>query len=141
MKYQILYNPFAGTKLNEEKLSFLAELYKNNVSFHNITKINYRDFFASLDKDDVVVLCGGDGTINRFVNDTEGIDVDNEILYYGKGTGNDFLRDIEKCDEDAPVSLKKYISNLPVVTVNGKSYRFLNNVGFGIDGYCCEVGD
>ena len=25
--------------------------------------------------------------------------------------------------------------------VKGKTYRFLNNVGYGIDGYCCEVGD
>jgi diacylglycerol kinase family enzyme len=28
-----------------------------------------------------------------------------------------------------------------VVEVKGKKYKFLNNVGFGIDGYCCEVGD
>lgn len=27
------------------------------------------------------------------------------------------------------------------VTVNGKTYRFLNGIGYGIDGYCCEVGD
>ena len=26
-------------------------------------------------------------------------------------------------------------------TLKGKKYKFLNNVGFGIDGYCCEVGD
>ena len=25
--------------------------------------------------------------------------------------------------------------------VKGKTYRFLNNVGYGIDGYCCEAGD
>lgn len=30
---------------------------------------------------------------------------------------------------------------MPVVTVNGKKYRFLNGVGYGIDGYCCEIGD
>ena len=33
------------------------------------------------------------------------------------------------------------VKELPVAEVNGKKYRFLNNVGFGIDGYCCEVGD
>lgn len=27
------------------------------------------------------------------------------------------------------------------VTVNGKTYRFLNGIGYGIDGYCYEVGD
>ena len=25
--------------------------------------------------------------------------------------------------------------------VKGQQYRFLNGVGYGIDGYCCEVGD
>lgn len=28
-----------------------------------------------------------------------------------------------------------------MVTVKGKTYRFINNVGFGIDGYCTQVGD
>ena len=27
------------------------------------------------------------------------------------------------------------------VTVKGKSYKFINGIGYGIDGYCCEVGD
>ena len=30
---------------------------------------------------------------------------------------------------------------LPTVIVNEKEYKFINGVGFGIDGYCCEVGD
>lgn len=33
------------------------------------------------------------------------------------------------------------MENLPLVTVNGKTYRFLNGIGYGIDGYCCQVGD
>ena len=42
---------------------------------------------------------------------------------------------------DKPVKINKYIKGLPTVTVNGKDYRFINGIGFGIDGYCCEVGD
>ena len=30
---------------------------------------------------------------------------------------------------------------IPEVTVEGKTYRFINGIGFGIDGYCCEEGD
>ena len=30
---------------------------------------------------------------------------------------------------------------MPTVEVKGKRYRFLNGVGYGIDGYCCKVGD
>ena len=40
-----------------------------------------------------------------------------------------------------PFSLKEYIKDLPTVEVKGKKYRFINGVGYGIDGYCCEVGD
>jgi diacylglycerol kinase family enzyme len=94
-----------------------------------------------LTENDVFVLCGGDGTLNRFVNDTEGLDIPCDILYVASGTGNAFLNDIEKSKEDCPLSVKKYLSGLPTVTVKGNTYRFINNVGFGIDGYCCEVGD
>ena len=27
------------------------------------------------------------------------------------------------------------------VEYNGKTYKFLDNVGYGIDGYCCEEAD
>ena len=35
----------------------------------------------------------------------------------------------------------KYLKELPSVTVNGKESLFINGVGYGIDGYCCEIGD
>lgn len=94
-----------------------------------------------MDEDDVIILCGGDGTLNRFINDTDGIAIKNDILYYAIGTGNDFLKDIGMRASTHPFSVKPYMQSLPVVEVKGKQYRFLNNVGFGIDGYCCEVGD
>ena len=37
--------------------------------------------------------------------------------------------------------MTQYLRDLPTVTVNGKHWRFLNGIGYGIDGYCCEVGD
>ena len=40
-----------------------------------------------------------------------------------------------------PVEISSYIKKLPICEINGKRYRFINGVGFGIDGYCCEMGD
>lgn len=40
-----------------------------------------------------------------------------------------------------PFSVEAYLKDLPTVELKGKRYRFLNAVGFGIDGYCCQVGD
>ncbi len=141
MKYYVLFNPLAANGSSVEKAKALAGKLDAESELFDITGIkSYADFFAGLENDDVVVLCGGDGTINRFVNDNEGVDIKNDVLYYPLGTGNDFLKDIEK-DGSAPFSIKEYIKDLPTVEVKGNVYRFINNVGFGIDGYCCEVGD
>ena len=140
MKYYVLFNPHAGNGLGEEKaraLTMDAEL-----CFCDMTKLDsYEAFFAGIEPEDGVILAGGDGTLNRFLNDTEGLSIPNDILYYAIGSGNDFLKDLNKEVGCAPFSIKEYLKNLPTVTVKGKTYWFLNNVGFGIDGYCCEVGD
>lgn len=142
MKYYVLYNPLAGDGKAEEKIAFLSGIYDAEIINKDVTKIkDYKEFFSSVNKDDAVILCGGDGTINRFINSTTDLDVPCDVLYYAVGSGNDFLRDLDKKDAKEPFSIKEYIKDLPVVTVNGKEFRFLNNVGFGIDGYCCEVGD
>lgn len=90
---------------------------------------------------DVLVICGGDGTLNRFINDVPYLP-ENDILYYPTGGRNDFWRDFAgKVTEGEPYKINEYLANLPSVEVNGVKRYFLNNVGYGIDGYCCEVGD
>ena len=141
MKY-VLYNPLAGQGNAKEQSASLAERYGNDIIVKDITTVaDYADLLAPLSEQDSVVVCGGDGTLNRFINAIEGIDVKCDVLYYAAGSGNDFLRDIEADCNDGPVLINKYIKDLPVAEVKGKKYRFLNNLGFGIDGYCCEVGD
>jgi len=142
MKTYILYNPIAGHGNMKQTAQSLAANYENEAICLDLCALeSYADFFAKLSSDDQIILCGGDGTLNRFVNDTEGLEIPCDILYCAKGTGNDFLHDLERSPEDAPFSVKEYLTDLPMVEVKGKTYRFLNNVGFGIDGYCCEVGD
>ena len=102
---------------------------------------NYRAFLRDMHKEDILVIVGGDGTLNRFVNDTDGIEISQEILYLPAGTGNDFAKDLGKDGYGNPFEISRYLKNLPSVEVNGKRYRFVNGVGFGIDGYCCQVGD
>ena len=142
MSCYVLFNPHAGSGINIDGVKHLSELYNCEVVYKDITEIaDYKEFFSGLEADDLVVLCGGDGTLNRFVNDTADIDIPCELLYCALGSGNDFMRDIGKKPSDAPFSLKEYITDLPMAEVKGKTYRFINNVGFGIDGYCCQVGD
>lgn len=136
-----LFNPLAGNQTCEEQSGKLREIYTDaELIFRSMAEVSYPEFFSALDAEDKVIICGGDGTLNRFVNDTRSIEIKNEILYFAAGSGNDFLRDVEK-EKGKPFRINEYIKDLPSVTVNGKESLFLNAIGFGIDGYCCEVGD
>ena len=137
----VLFNTLAGNKNLEQETEALHDFLDGEIVKKDIQTIDYKTFLTPLTKEDTIVLCGGDGTLNHFANDTDGIDIACEVLYYPSGSGNDFAHDIGIEPHGKPVSVKQYLQNLPTVEVKGKTYRFLNNVGFGIDGYCCEVGD
>ncbi len=140
--YVILWNPNAGNGKAMAKMQRLIEQLANeHLSFYNMQELDsYESLFASLKPDDLLLICGGDGTLNRFINDTASLTISNPIYYYAAGSGNDFLRDIPHTS-DEPVEITAYLEGLPTVEVEGKTYRFLNGVGYGIDGYCCEEGD
>jgi len=138
----VLYNTKAGSRTNADDLKMLEVVMDEDLEFVDISSItDYKSFFSGLDTSDFLILAGGDGTLNRFVNDTEGISFENEILCFPCGTGNDFAHDLGYSKDANPFPIRKYLKDLPQVKVNGKSCRFINGVGYGIDGYCCEVGD
>lgn len=143
MKTYVLYNPLAGNGRGRKEAEKLRLILKDtDLIYIDMTKISsYPDLFASFSADDQLVLCGGDGTLNRFINETEKIEMKNSILYYASGSGNDFLRDLGKKAGSAPFHIDRYLKELPTVTVKGKNFRFLNGIGYGIDGYCCEEAD
>ena len=141
MKQYLLFNPYAGNGTAEEAARKLASTYSDAVLLDMTAIDGYASFMENVTAEDTLTVCGGDGTLNRFVNDTNGLTIPCEVYYMAVGTGNDFLRDLNEPVCDTPVRITRYIKDLPVTEVKGKSYRFLNNVGFGIDGYCCEAGD
>ncbi len=137
----VIFNPLSGNGRGEVQARELEAKLGGNVEFVDITKISsYADFFCGVTQNDKIIICGGDGTLNRFVNDTQGLDIPTSVYYYPTGSGNDFAKDIG-FDGGAPVCIDKYIVGLPAVSVNGMERVFINGVGYGIDGYCCEVGD
>lgn len=140
-KYCILYNPLSANNNGEA----LADKIKDKIDFTSsidITSIeSYKDFFDAHSEDSILV-CGGDGTLNRFINDIAELEITNDIYFFPCGSGNDFARDVPSSElQNGIIPLNKYLKDLPECTVNGKSYKFINGVGYGIDGYCCEVGD
>ncbi len=137
-----LYNPLSGNGCGKSNAEKLNSLISDEIEFRDICGMDLKAFFEETPDDIRVVICGGDGTINRFVNSYKGeFPYQREIYYYPAGLGNDFVTDVGNNDDSGLILLDPYIKHLPVVSVKGKEYKVLNGVGFGIDGYCCEEGD
>ena len=138
----ILYNPFSCNGEGKVRAEEVKKFYEGKeTEFADMTTVDYAAFFAGLADGDDVLICGGDGTLNRFVNDTENIEKKCDIYYFATGTGSDFWHELGYKPGDAPIKVNEYLADLPVVELAGKRMRVLNGVGYGIDGYCCEVAD
>lgn len=141
----ILYNPKSNCgKDFDNILENVKDFYKDTqTSSVDITLVDdIKALFTGFDDGDDVVIVGGDGTLNVMCNKLRGNEIKNRVFLYKAGTGNDFLRDVLGEDSDAQVvQINEYIDNLPVVTINGKEYLFINNVGYGIDGKVCTAAE
>ena len=131
MRY-VLYNPKANNGIKPE--------YLEGLEYREVIGLDYEAFFAGLESEDEVVFVGGDGTVNYLVNAIDTDKIKNKIYLRTSGTGNDFMTDLDNKDGHE-VLLNDYIKNLPTVYVNGMEKKFINGIGYGIDGYCCEVAD
>lgn len=140
-KAYVLYNPLANSGNGAAVCSEIDKYISSDKEFFDMTASDYTNIIQKMNDDDYIVICGGDGTLNKFVNAVDCDSISQDVLYYASGTGNDFAADIGKKRGDAPFSIKKYLVDLPSVTVMGNTYKFINGIGYGIDGYCCEVGD
>ncbi len=141
MNCVLLYNPLADNKRGKQNAEEAAELFKDSyeISYQDITELSDAYTYIETSKADKLVMVGGDGTLNRFINVIDDRSISRELLYYPAGSGNDFFADVKK--DGMLVTLNPYLEDLPSVIVNGREYKFINGVGYGIDGYCCEVGD
>ena len=140
MKY-FLYNPISGHGKSREIAENMQSGLEEKAVMVDMTAVDYSQLFSTLEDNDVITIFGGDGTLNRFINDTAELSFDGKVEYVPAGTGNDFYSDVTTEKSDKPIDITDHIKGLPTVTVNGKVHKFINGVGYGIDGYCCEVGD
>ncbi len=112
MKYQ-LYN----------SLSRKADLAASEQSLDvNDLDIN---FYEQLKATDEVILYGGDGTINHFINNCITYP---KLTIVRAGTGNDFAR-----------SLTEQYQTVQIFASNG--YKFINGFGTGFDADVCKLAN
>ena len=143
MKYLLINKKTHNENYEEALLSlekFLSDGF-NEIEVSN-DDFNYEEFMKKLEEKDEVIICGGDGTLNYFINHIDLDNIKNNIYLYPAGTGNDFLNDLNKKDTKELILINEYLKNLPTVIINDElKMKFINGVGYGIDGYCCEVAD
>lgn len=137
----IFYNPLANNGKGKQAAEELAAELGKDAFKVDVRNINVLQYLDRLSEEDEVFLVGGDGTLNCFCNTVKNKPLKNNVWLCKGGSGNDFLHDMEAYCQNGKVLLNEWIKDLPTVTVNGKERVFINGVGYGIDGYCCEVGD
>ena len=144
--YYILFNPLSSNGKSIEVMEKLkGKLAKDghpSEAFDIIEVSKDIDSFLNrTDKDDKIVILGGDGTLHYFVNGIRNIVIEQEIFLYKGGTGNDFSREFKNKEI---INITPYIKGLPTFKINGDENNkvFINGVGFGLDGaVCCGVND
>jgi YegS/Rv2252/BmrU family lipid kinase len=133
----LLYNPLSRNGKNPRFIKkIVSNLEKEGQEVQTFSLLETHDvdvFIKKLQKDDRIIIVGGDGTINRLVNAINHKIILQKIYMYQAGTGNDFVRSLKT--KEKLVLISPYIENLPTVTYLQKTRRFLNGVGGGLDGY------
>ncbi len=138
--YYVLYNPSSSDGKSNKKIN---KLYANLSKIDECYKLNLLEivdkeiiFLNSLVEEDIVYLCGGDGTLNRFLNAIGENEVKCKLLFYSCGSGNDFKRDFPK---EKFVDLEPIRKNLSKCYINGnEKFYFVNGIGVGIDAVVCR---
>lgn len=141
----ILFNPKANSDTGEKSLLVTKEKLKarfGEMESVNLIETDINSFIKTRTSEDNIVLLGGDGTLNHFVNAIQNLEVPCNLYLIKAGTGNDFLNDVKYLvDSDGLALINNYIKNLPYIIVNNKKHYFVNGVGLGIDGQVCKVVD
>lgn len=141
----VFWNKLANNGKAVEAKAELENVFSGEeLNFIDVREIkNAADSCKELKAEDKIIISGGDGTLSRFVNDIFELHLQNEIFFYTCGTGNDFVNDVrDKCEiKNNLIPMNEFLKSLPVVTVNNEKHYFINGIGYGIDGYCCEEGD
>lgn len=127
----LLYNPLSKNSKSNIATHKLVRYYKkNNIPFRlkSIIKIDdTAQFLKEKEFFDNIILLGGDGTINRFVNDIKDYTLKTPIYLKPNGSGNDFLRSLKH--------QKKASQTVMQATFDETHNKlFMNGAGIGIDG-------
>lgn len=130
-KIYAFYNPLARNGGCREDVTLLELIYDEPIIYCDMTQPEtYEKWLFALGAEDVLVLCGGDGTVHRFLNLVQDTPIPCDILLFPLGTRNNFARSLRHHFGDEPFSVREALLCSPSVTVNGQTRRLLWGVEF-----------
>lgn len=133
--YLILHNPLSSNRKSRKKTKKIVRLFKKNKqAFIVRSTLKIDDLVEYLqDKTHItdILLLGGDGSINYFINSTDLSKITQNIHLAKSGSGNDFLRSLKQVKKTEVVIGQALLNN-------EKPIKFINGCGLGFDGLVCH---
>ncbi len=143
MKYAFILNPAANNEKNRGRSAQMEELilkaHPSALIVHSEGKGDISSKAKALSKThDVVIVCGGDGSVNELIRGLWGSTCIGGII--PSGSGNDFSRGLGlSLDPALEISLlgERIVVDLDSVEieVDGQPSMFQNTLGIGFDGW------
>ncbi len=143
MKYAFILNPAANNRKNTDRGSHIESLIRSvhpsALVVHSQSKGDITIKAMSLsESNDVVMVCGGDGSVNELVQGLKGSNCIGGIV--PSGSGNDFARGLGLSlipSQEIRILGERVVVDMDSVEieVDGKHAIFQNTLGIGFDGW------
>ena len=110
-EYLILYNPHSQSEHGLENAKKIEKLVDGSCSYMDVTAPDFYfpNVLRDTDPEVKIVVTGGDGTINRFLNSLPDAKLTRELYCYPGGSGNDFIRDLKAPLDGPPVLMNPHV--------------------------------
>ncbi len=137
-KLLLIYNPIAGREQTRKDLSLIVEEFAKAGFMTTVMPTaksgDVTEFILNYSKDfDLIVSCGGDGTMNEMANAIVKLDYIPKCGYIPAGTVNDFANSLRipmKMPEAARMIGMQKFFDCDLCSFNGRAYTYV--AGFGL---------
>lgn len=136
-RVRLIYNPKSGKGKIIENLDKIIKIYQKYGYIVDFFRVSYNDekkeILREIEKYDHLLISGGDGTINSYINFLKKSNIDIPIGILPLGTANDFAKNLG-LTQDIEKTCEQIINSTPKKVDIGKinDLYFLNIASIGI---------
>lgn len=134
-----LINSSSNRGRENKKLSkFIDKISKENeVKTVDLVTLGEKanEFAEKLKEEDIIYICGGDGTISIFLNSIKDIQIKCRVFVYKNGSGNDLAREFK----GKYFEITDVVHTMPHIKANDDDFVCINGCGMGVDAFVCYL--